>query len=300
MKRALQLLLASVTIVLLIAVPTGGHAQGRFNRTITFDGHPIIPPGSDIGVTYYYEDSMTFTPLNPGDQFVRAGGGREAFPDNGTAYVLQGAFDSLAGSRGGVSRFGLYSVDLAEFSTLYAFPRNVRIIGYRPDGTTVTAEFTTDGIIDGPGSLPDFQRFYFGEAFSNLVRFELPGHTYAMDNLVFFDIIPEPSVSALLLLGGIGLWVLRARRARLTFRCTGPGAAGSVCCNGDVAGGCSRPVSFGVIFEGARDDDEHLINRARHCVPHGPLEWTRRHGLAAPEGLFGRSRPGRHLSLNQC
>src|SRR5664279_2397095 len=25
-----------------------------------------------------------------------------------------------------------------------------------------------------------------------------------------------------------------------------PGAAGSVCCNGDVAGGCSRPVSLGV------------------------------------------------------
>jgi hypothetical protein len=29
-------------------------------------------------------------------------------------------------------------------------------------------------------------------------------------------------------------------------RCTGPGAAGSVCCNGDAAGSCSRPVSFGV------------------------------------------------------
>jgi hypothetical protein len=33
----------------------------------------------------------------------------------------------------------------------------------------------------------------------------------------------------------------------LTFRCIGPGAAGSVCLNGTVAGGCSRPVSFGVM-----------------------------------------------------
>jgi len=33
---------------------------------------------------------------------------------------------------------------------------------------------------------------------------------------------------------------------RPTIRCTGPGAAGSVCPNGTVTGGCSRPVSFDV------------------------------------------------------
>ena len=53
------------------------HAQGTFNRTITFDGSPVVPPGWNIGVTYYYEDSMTFRPLPlyGDDQFTRGGGG---------------------------------------------------------------------------------------------------------------------------------------------------------------------------------------------------------------------------------
>jgi len=161
----------------------------------------VIPPGSNIGVTYYYEDSMTFTPINPGEYFVRAGGGISVFPEKGSAYLLQGAFESLAGSRGGTSRFGLSSVDLSEFSSLYSFPKTVQFVGHRPDGSTVTAEFTTDGIIDGTGPLPDFQTFYFDQRFSVLVRFEVPIHTYALDNLVFFDVIPEPTTATLMALG---------------------------------------------------------------------------------------------------
>ena len=95
--------------------------QGRFNETIRFEGPPVVQPGTDIGITNYYEDSMTFTPMNPGDQFGRMGGGRAGFPENGSAFLILAGFDSLSGSRGSVSRFGLYSVDLAEFSTLYPF-----------------------------------------------------------------------------------------------------------------------------------------------------------------------------------
>jgi hypothetical protein len=50
--------------------------------------------------------------------------------------------------------------------------------------------------------LPDFQTFYFGEEFSNLVGFDAPSQTHALDNLVFFDVIPEPGTWALLVLGG--------------------------------------------------------------------------------------------------
>jgi hypothetical protein len=179
-----------------------GFGQGTFNHTITFDRYPLIPPGSNIGVTYYYEDSMTFTPLRPGDQFTRAGTGQAAvFPDNGSGYLMLGAFDSLAGSRGGVSRFGLYSVDLSEFSTLYNYPWTIQFTGYRPDGSTVTTDFTTDGIIDGNGPLADFKTFYFDSRFSDLVRFEAPSYRYTMDNLVFFDVVPEPSTFALTTLG---------------------------------------------------------------------------------------------------
>ncbi len=193
-----------------------GYSQGHFLRTIRFNGPPAISPGTDIAVTYYYEDSMTFTPIFPGDQFRRMGGGRTDFPENGTVFLILAAFDSLSGSRGVVSRFGLFSVDLSEFSTLYNAPKTVQFIGYRSDGTVVTADFTTDGTIDGTGALPDFQTFYFDNRFSDLVRFEVPSHTYALDNLVFFDVVPEPGTGALFVLGGllVGLEVLkRARRS---------------------------------------------------------------------------------------
>lgn len=185
-------------------------AQGKFLRTITFDEYPDILPGWAIGVTYYYEDSMTFRPISSGEQFTRAGGGVEWFPENGTAYLLQLRFDSLSGTRGGISRFGLYSVDLAEFSTLYAYPATVQFVGYRPDGSTVTTEFITDGIMDGTGPLEDFQTFHFDDRFADLVRFEVPTYGYAMDNLVFYDVIPEPSVGTLVILGS-AFFGLRSR-----------------------------------------------------------------------------------------
>jgi hypothetical protein len=166
-------------------------------------------------VTYYYEDSMTFIPINMGDQFGRMGGGITGFPENGTAYLILGAFDSLSGSRGGVSRFGLHSVDLAEFSTLYSLPKTVRFIGYRFDGDVVEADFTTDGVIDGKGPAADFETFYFDNRFSDLVRFEVPTHTYALDNLVFSGVVPEPSTLALLIVGaslaGFGFFKRRRR-----------------------------------------------------------------------------------------
>lgn len=198
MKFRLRLIPASSAFVMFWVFT--GHAQGTFNRTITFDV-PTLPPGTGIATSYYYEDSMTFIPIDPSEQFSRAGGGREAFPENGTTYILQALTYSLSGSRGGVSRFGLFSVDLSEFSTLYQLPRTVQFIGYRSDGTVVTADFTTDGTIDGTGSLPDFQTFYFDNRFSDLLRFEVPTHTYALDNLVFFDVVPEPGTGALFVLG---------------------------------------------------------------------------------------------------
>jgi hypothetical protein len=180
MKHYVIVCILAVGVSSQLLAPRQVWAQGTFNRTITFDGPPVIPPGWSVGVTYYYEDSMTFRPINAGEYFVRAGPGQAAgFPDNGTAYVLQGAFTSLSGSRDGRSRFGLYSVDLSEFSTLYAFPRAVQFIGYRPDGSIVTIEFSTDGVIDGAGPVPDFQTFYFDSQFSDLVRFEVPTRTYA-------------------------------------------------------------------------------------------------------------------------
>ena len=75
----------------------------------------------------------------------------------------------------------------------------------------VMTEFTTDGVIDGTGPLADFQTFYFDSQFADVVRLEVPTHTWALDNMVFGQ-IPEPATGVLLLFGGSLLWRLGVSR----------------------------------------------------------------------------------------
>ena len=99
------------------------------------------------------------------------------------------------------SIFDLVSVDLAEYSTVIPTARTVPFIGYRPDGNIVAGSFTTDGIMDGTGPLPDFQTFYFGSRFRGLTRVEIPSYGWSLDNLVVT--IPEPCPGALMILGAV-------------------------------------------------------------------------------------------------
>lgn len=190
------------------------HAQGTFQWTVTFDGWPKVLPGSNIGFTYYYEAGIEFRPIGQGGIFTRAGGGVSVYPENGTAYILSGFGDSLSGVGLFSPRFGLVSVDLAEFSTVYPFPRAVEFVGFKPDGTTVTTSFTTDGVIDGTGPAPDFQTVFFDQRFADLVRFEVPGYSYALDNMVFVNVVPEPSTGALMILGAALLGWRHFKRTR--------------------------------------------------------------------------------------
>lgn len=100
-------------------------------------------------------------------------------------------------------------MDLAEYSTVVPDAVTVHFVGYRLDGSTVTTDFTTDGIIDGTGPLADFQTFYFGPEFSGLTRVEIPTSGWSLDNLVFT--VPEPSAGALLFLGAMALLAHRTR-----------------------------------------------------------------------------------------
>ncbi len=97
--------------------------------------------------------------------------------------------------------FNLGSVDLAEYSTSVPGSVTVHFIGYRPNGSMVTADLTTDGVIDGTGLLPDFQTFTFGPQFAGLDRVEIPGYGWSLDNLVVS--VPEPGTWSLLLLWGL-------------------------------------------------------------------------------------------------
>jgi len=221
LTNPIRSLLVSATLFCAAAdglAPGHALAQGTL-KPITFDrGGPEVPPGTAIAMTYYYEDTMNFRPINSGGSFIRAGGGISIYPENNTEYVLQGAGNSLAGSRDFSRRFGLYSVQLAEFSTFHQFPHVVQFIGYRTDGMIVTTEFTTDGIIDGTGPLSDFQTFYFDSRFSDLLRFEVPTFGYAMDNIYFYNAIPEPGAIPLLALGAGIFCAMRLRTKKSSAR----------------------------------------------------------------------------------
>jgi len=211
----------SVAILVLGALLPLNHAlaQGTFRFTARFDGNPYVHPDWIVGITEYYESGMRFRaigPLTP-PQLSRAGGGGSPdwWPYNGTAYLLSGFRELLAVNSDSGRRFGVVSVDLSEFSTLYQTPTTIQFVGYLAGGSTVTTNFVTDGIMDGTtGPLPDFQTFYFDARFSDLERLEVPTYGWALDNMVF-GTIPEPTMPSLLLMGACVIIARRSRHKRV-------------------------------------------------------------------------------------
>lgn len=187
------------------------HCFGQGTLQITFDGPPLQPPGTGAYIQQYSELGMSFTPLTSfGFARVGGGGGR---PDNGTAYLQATLGDSLLFSFINGSVFGLVSIDLAEYSTVVPNAVQVLLVGYRQDGSTVSVNFTTDGIIDGGGPLADFQTFYFDKEWIDLTRVEIPTFGWSLDNLRVGVRVPEPTTSTMLL-GGAGLWFFARRKNR--------------------------------------------------------------------------------------
>jgi len=194
--------------------------QGTFTR-ITFDGPPLIAPGTGRIVQQYYESGISFTPINPNAPFAgfaRYGmptANTSAWPDNGTAFLDAPLGASLQFSAMNGSLFSLVSVDLAEYATTFAEPLTVQFVGYMPDGSTVMTNFVTDGIIDGIGPLADFQTFHFGLEFSGLRRVEVPTIGWSLDNLALWRDVPEPGTGALLGLAAalLGVRSLRGKRS---------------------------------------------------------------------------------------
>ena len=103
-------------LALCLAGAGSTHGQG----TITFDGPPVQPPGTGTVTTYYYESGMRLLPLPPATGFLRMGGGGDALPENPTAYLQSVAGEALTFDWLRGVPFGLTSVDLAEYSTLFS------------------------------------------------------------------------------------------------------------------------------------------------------------------------------------
>jgi hypothetical protein len=190
----------------LLLAALAASAQGTF--TVTFDGPPLIAPGTGRGVQSYHEADVSFTPIPGTDGFTRMGGGVPGLPDNGTAYVQALVGDSLRFGLDDGSSFDPVSVDLAEYSAVVRDPVTVHFVGYRADGTVVTDDITTAGIFNGVA--PVFQTFSFDPAFSSLERVEIPDFG-SLDNLTLRRSVPEPGTGALM---GIAAAVLAIRRLR--------------------------------------------------------------------------------------
>jgi hypothetical protein len=143
--------------------------------------------------------------------FARRASGGYGWPDDGSTYLVSGnSLVPVVAALEQPGRFDLISLDLAEYSDVVPDAVTVHFVGYRPDGSTVTTDRTTDGIMDGTSPLRDFETFYF-EGFTGLNRLEMGGSHFSLDNMVV--VIPEPTTSSLLVLGALVVSASRRRRA---------------------------------------------------------------------------------------
>ena len=143
---------------------------------------PSLPHGSKL-IAGYSEGGFIFSTPN-GMAHTDVGVSTGGYPSNGTAYLTFGANHrplTISSSPG--QTFNLLSVDLAEYSTVFATPRDIPFTGYKTDGSTVAAVMHLDGVIDASGPAEDFQTFTFGSEFSDLVRVEVNTNGYALDNV---------------------------------------------------------------------------------------------------------------------
>jgi hypothetical protein len=191
---------AAISALCLLASASPLLAQGA----VTFDARPFFSG------TNYFELGVWFrTAIPPGssahDNMVIVGpippGGNA--PERSTPYMgwfrQFNPFDYVAFSLTNGGSFGLTSVQLADPSAPSFSLLPITFLGHKFDGSSVTNTFTTPG--NGANT---FLTYHFSSQFaSGLTSVDIQATRWAMDDLVFT--IPEPSTSALFLLGLLGL-----------------------------------------------------------------------------------------------
>lgn len=183
--------------------------RGQGTLTITFDGPPA--PNGDSVVSSYVESGMYFgSQLNGFERFDP--GFLPGFPDNGTAYVGgvgHDGYNNVYGDFIDGSTFGVESIDLA------AFGGSSTTISAVFEGWLSNGTFLTEAV-SGTGT--DFRTVNFGPEWSSgLTLFGIKNDNsspdgWSVDNLVV--IVPEPTSSTLLLVGGIVGLVFRKLKRR--------------------------------------------------------------------------------------
>lgn len=160
--------------------------------TVRFD--PPAIPGGSRSIAELFEQGFAFSCGNRmGHTDSSVSPNR---PQSGSAYLqfLIGSVPLII-THTRQTPFSLISADLAEYSTLFATPREIVFQGWREDGTAVSQTFITDGIIDGVGVLEDFQTFAFAPEFAGLVRVEVWTDLYSLENFrIAADFPDAPTV----------------------------------------------------------------------------------------------------------
>jgi len=177
-----------VITLLLAAVCLSRSSLGQGTVQVTFDGQPVVAPGTSRLVTNYYEAGIFFRPVPGSRNFGRMGPPTDpGWPNDGSAFVLAPLGASLMFSFTNGSTFNLISVDLAGYSAVVP-DVTIQFVGYRADGSTVTTSVDRHDIT--------FETFFFDEEFTNLTRVEIPNPGWSLDNLVVepLPIIPPPPV----------------------------------------------------------------------------------------------------------
>jgi hypothetical protein len=179
--------------------------------TITFD-HPLY------GGTNYYQLGMRFGVVIPTrgtgspnyDGFVVDNGPYS--PYSGTFYMLfyqqNSPDDYVVFSLTNGYTFGLTSVNLADPNYPSSSQVPISFIGSLASGSTVSNTFTTPG-----NGATTFLNYSFNSAFaSGLSSVAIQAPRWAMDNLVFGNVVvPEPGTCSLLV---AGLLAFAARKIR--------------------------------------------------------------------------------------
>lgn len=186
--RPRLLLTTTASLLIWMGAAQPAHSQG----TITFNESQRFP------IPSYYEQGFEFlvVPTNPPLAQMTAHDGRLYFSPGVYGYHV-----SVSLTGGGT--FGLESVDLWGGSSAGI---KVQFNGYLEAGSMVSIVFTVPY---------DFQTrtYQFGAEFaSGLVRVDLPSYPWAMDNMRYMNVVPEPGALSLFSLGVCAL--VARRRAR--------------------------------------------------------------------------------------